>query len=38
MTNQGFSGWKFVFANTNGESGAVEVYFYKLITRDFYRS
>src|ERR1035438_9405963 len=31
MTSNGFTGWKFIFASTNGEFGDVEVYFDKLV-------
>jgi hypothetical protein len=38
MTNNGFTGWKFVFGNTNGEFGDVEVYFDGLVLSDWGRS
>ncbi len=38
MTNRELTGWKFVFSNTNGDCGNVEVYFDKVVTSDFTRS
>src|SRR6185369_14106798 len=38
LTNNGLTGWKFVFSNTNGTRAKMEVYFDKIITSDFARS
>ena len=31
MTNAGFTGWTFLFSNTNGQRGRVEVFFDKEV-------